>query len=57
MSQGRAYPNLNRIQDVSLEIAADVATYAFSQNLSELSPVPSSIKEFIKSKMYKAEYN
>lgn len=57
MDEGRVYPNLNRIQTVSLKIAVDVSKYALSQNLCHLYPMPDSIEEFIKSQVYKVDYD
>ncbi len=55
MNEGRTYPNLARIQTVSLKIAIDVATYAFERNLCHVYPVPESIGSFIESKVYKTD--
>lgn len=56
MNEGRTYPNLKRIQAVSLKIAIDVAKYAFENNHCHVYPVPESISEFIESKVYKTDY-
>ena len=56
MDEGRVYPNLSRIQTVSIAIAIDVAKYAFSNNLCHVYPVPKSIDELILSKVYHPEY-
>ena len=57
MAQGRTYPNLKRIQEVSLKIATDVGVYAFSQNLSAIESAPESVGEFIKSQVYVPKYD
>jgi malate dehydrogenase (oxaloacetate-decarboxylating)(NADP+) len=57
MSEGRTYPNLNRIQAVSLKIAIDVATYAFEHDLCHVYPKPESIEDFIQSQVYKYDYS
>lgn len=56
LNEGRVYPNLNRIQAVSLEIAISVGQYALSKNLCHLHPVPESIPELVKSQVYKPCY-
>lgn len=56
LDEGRVYPNLNRIQAVSLAIAIDIATYAMKKDLCHLYPTPDSIVELITSKVYKTSY-
>lgn len=55
-AEGRVYPNLSRIQTVSLKIAIDVAKYALKKNLCHLYPIPDSIEDHIKSQVYNPEY-
>jgi hypothetical protein len=57
MQEGRAYPHLDRIQQVSLKIACDVAKYALSKNMCHLYPIPDSIENFIEAKVYKTTYD
>jgi malate dehydrogenase (oxaloacetate-decarboxylating)(NADP+) len=57
MSEGRVFPNLNRIQAVSLKIAVDVSKYALSKNLCHLDSMPDSVEEFIKTHCYKTDYD
>lgn len=56
MNEGRVYPNLSRIQTVSLQIAIDTAKYAFAQNLCHVYPLPESIEEHIESQVYHTGY-
>ena len=56
LDEGRVYPNLKRIQNVSMGIAVDVATYAVSKNLCHLDPQPTSISDYIASKVYLTNY-
>ena len=56
LDEGRVYPNLNRIQVVSLAIAIDIAKYAMKKDLCHLYPTPDSIVELITSKVYKTSY-
>lgn len=55
-AEGRVYPNLSRIQTVSLKIAIDVAKYALKKNLCHLYPIPDSIEDHIKSQVYNPDY-
>ena len=55
-AEGRVYPNLSRIQAVSLKIAIDVANYAIKNNLCDLNPIPASIEEHIKKHVYCPQY-
>jgi len=57
LSEGRVYPNLNRIQEVSLNVAVDVGKYALNKGLCHLHPSPSSIKSLIESQVYKPLYS
>lgn len=57
LNEGRVFPNLNRIQEVSLAIAVDVGQYALEKNLCHLHPAPSSIKELIQSQVYNPVYS
>ncbi|XP_054266335.1 NADP-dependent malic enzyme-like [Macrosteles quadrilineatus] len=45
--QGSLFPSLDRIRACSLEIAVEVAKYAFDKDLSALPSKPEDIKEFI----------
>ena len=57
MDEGRVYPNLSRIQTVSLQIAIDTAKFAFKENLCHVYPLPESIEEYIENQVYKTNYN
>jgi malate dehydrogenase (oxaloacetate-decarboxylating)(NADP+) len=56
LEEGRVYPNLSRIQSVELQIAIDVAKYAFDKGLTHIYPSPESIDDWVKSKVYTSEY-
>ena len=58
-AEGRVYPFLNRIQEVSLGIAVDVGKYALEKNLCHLHPVSNSeqIEVIIKSQVYQPAYS
>lgn len=57
LNEGRMFPNLNRIQEVSLKIAIDVGKFALAKNLCHLHPSPDSIEELIKSQVYEPVYS
>lgn len=57
LDEGRVYPNLNRIQEVSLGIATDVGKYALEKGLCHLHPSPESIGDLIKSHVYEPVYS
>lgn len=57
LNEGRVYPNLNRIQEVSLGIAVDVGKYALEKNLCHLHPNPESIENLVKSQVYRPVYS
>jgi malate dehydrogenase (oxaloacetate-decarboxylating)(NADP+) len=55
LAEGRIYPSLTRIHEVSLAIAVAVAELAFAKNLSTHSR-PEDLPGFIRSQMFKPEY-
>jgi len=55
-NEGRLYPRLNRIRDISKEVATAVIEKAFEQNLAQIEK-PQNIKEFVSSKMYQPSYD
>ena len=56
LTEGRMFPNLNRIQEVSLKIAEDVGKYALEKGLCHLHPSPESVSDLIKSNVYEPVY-
>ena len=56
LEEGRVYPPLSTIRDVSLKIAAHVAQYAYTKDLAFLMPEPKDKEAFIKAKMYNTDY-
>lgn len=54
--QGRIFPSLSRIRDVSLHIAITVAKVAYTRNLTSM-PEPENLPGFIRSKMYDPVYH
>uniref|UniRef100_A0A8C5LGF8 Malic enzyme n=1 Tax=Jaculus jaculus TaxID=51337 RepID=A0A8C5LGF8_JACJA len=57
LSQGRLYPPLNSIRDVSLRIAVKVLEYAYKHNLASYYPEPKDKEAFIRSLIYTPEYD
>jgi len=55
LAEGRVYPSLRRIQEVSLAIAVAVAEVAFANNLNTHSR-PEDLPGFIRSQMFQPEY-
>ncbi len=56
LSQGRVYPPLPKIREVSAAIAAEVAEVAYRRGLA-LNPKPDDLGAYIKSIMYYPEYH
>lgn len=57
LSQGRLYPPLSTIRDVSLRIAVKVLDYAYKHNLASYYPEPKDKEAFIKSLIYTPDYD
>jgi malate dehydrogenase (oxaloacetate-decarboxylating)(NADP+) len=55
LAQGRVFPSLTKIREVSAAIATAVAEVAYNQGLAR-KPKPDDISEFIKSQMYDPKY-
>ena len=55
LAQGRIYPSLTKIKEVSATIATAVAEVAYNQGLAR-KPKPDDLSAYIKSQMYEPEY-
>ena len=55
LAEGRIYPSLERIREVSLKIALEVASIAFREGLTDL-PKPENLEEEISYRMFRPEY-
>lgn len=55
LEQGRIFPPLNEIRDISAHIAAEVALTAEKQGLARAS-LPEDLVPYIRSKMYEPVY-
>ncbi|RUS90744.1 hypothetical protein EGW08_001455 [Elysia chlorotica] len=56
LAEGRVYPPLSDIQEVSFKIAVDLAQYCYSNGLASAYPEPENKAEYIRSFMYTLEY-
>uniref|UniRef100_A0AAA9S9H4 Malic enzyme n=2 Tax=Bos taurus TaxID=9913 RepID=A0AAA9S9H4_BOVIN len=57
LSQGRLYPPLSTIRDVSLRIAIKVLDFAYKHNLASYYPEPEDKEAFVRSLVYTPEYD
>uniref|UniRef100_A0A8C9U4Y8 Malic enzyme n=1 Tax=Serinus canaria TaxID=9135 RepID=A0A8C9U4Y8_SERCA len=57
LQEGRLYPPLVTIQDVSLKIAVKVAEEAYRNNTASTYPQPKDLEAFIRSQVYSTDYN
>ncbi|XP_012922313.1 NADP-dependent malic enzyme, mitochondrial isoform X2 [Heterocephalus glaber] len=57
LSQGRLYPPLSTIQDVSLRIAIKVLDYAYKHSLASYYPEPKDKEAFVRSLVYTPDYD
>jgi len=55
LAEGRIYPSLKRIHEVSLAIAVGVAEEVYQSKLTD-QPRPANLAEFIRAQMFKPEY-
>ena len=56
LAEGRVYPPLSSIQDVSFNIAVDLAKYCYANGLASAYPEPEDKGEYVRSFMYQPEY-
>ncbi|XP_053241514.1 NADP-dependent malic enzyme, mitochondrial isoform X2 [Podarcis raffonei] len=57
LAEGRLYPPLSSIRDVSLKIAVKVVDYAYKNNLASWYPEPEDKEAFVKSLIYSPDYD
>uniref|UniRef100_A0A8C3KZD5 Malic enzyme n=1 Tax=Chrysolophus pictus TaxID=9089 RepID=A0A8C3KZD5_CHRPC len=57
LQEGRLYPPLVTIQQVSLKIAVRIAEEAYRNNSATTYPQPKDLEAFIRSQMYSTDYN
>ncbi|KAK2139608.1 hypothetical protein NP493_6313g00000 [Ridgeia piscesae] len=56
LDEGRVYPSLGKIFQVSVLIAIKVATYVYEQKLASHYPEPVDKELFVRSHLYETEY-
>jgi malic enzyme len=54
--EGRVYPPLSKIREVSVKIAAALAEYCYSKGAAAMYPEPANKEEFIRGYLYSTEY-
>ncbi|NXH46486.1 MAOX enzyme, partial [Dicaeum eximium] len=57
LKEGRLYPPLVTIQDVSVKIAVKIAEEAYRNNSASTYPQPKDLEAFIRSQVYSTDYN
>ncbi|XP_062909963.1 NADP-dependent malic enzyme-like [Mobula hypostoma] len=57
LAEGRMYPPLNTIRDVSFKIATKIVDYAYKNNLAAWYPEPEDKEAFVRSQMYSPNYD
>ncbi|NXR42341.1 MAOX enzyme, partial [Zosterops hypoxanthus] len=57
LREGRLYPPLVTIQDVSLKIAVRIAEEAYRKNTASTYPQPKDLEAFVRSQVYSTDYN
>ncbi|KAM9267736.1 NADP-dependent malic enzyme [Cariama cristata] len=57
LQEGRLYPPLVTIQDVSLKIAVRIAEEAYRNNTASTYPQPKDLEAFIRAQVYSTDYN
>ncbi|XP_045901065.1 NADP-dependent malic enzyme [Micropterus dolomieu] len=57
LAEGRLYPPLSSIRDVSLKLAAKIIEYAYEHNMATLYPEPSDKEAYVHSLTYSTDYD
>lgn len=57
LAEGRLYPPLSSIQDVSLKLAARIIEFAYKNNMASLRPEPSDKEKYLKSLVFSTDYD
>ena len=55
-AEGRIYPPLSGIREVSTKIAADVVDYAYKRGMASTYPEPEDKEEYVRMHMYNLDY-
>ncbi|XP_075952605.1 NADP-dependent malic enzyme [Anarhichas minor] len=57
LAEGRLYPPLSSIRDVSLKLAVKITEYAYEHNMATLRPEPSDKEAYLHSLTYSTDYD
>ncbi|KAG7469929.1 hypothetical protein MATL_G00134030 [Megalops atlanticus] len=57
LSEGRLYPPLNTIRNVSFKLAVKIVEYAYKHNMALLNPEPEDKEAFVRSLIYSTDYD
>ncbi|TNN60887.1 NADP-dependent malic enzyme, mitochondrial [Liparis tanakae] len=57
LAEGRLYPPLNTIREVSFKIAVKIVNYAYTHNMASLYPEPKDKEAFVLSHIYSPDYD
>ncbi|XP_072250920.1 NADP-dependent malic enzyme [Leuresthes tenuis] len=57
LAEGRLYPPLNAIRDVSLKLAVKIMEYAYEHNMATLHPEPSDKDAYVRSHSFSTDYD
>ncbi|KAM4561582.1 NADP-dependent malic enzyme, mitochondrial isoform 2-T3 [Fundulus diaphanus] len=57
LAEGRLYPPLNTIREVSFKIAVKVVNYAYRNNMASVYPEPKDKEAFVLSQIYSPDYD
>ncbi|XP_067458428.1 NADP-dependent malic enzyme [Thunnus thynnus] len=57
LAEGRLYPPLSSIRDVSLKLAVKIIEYAYEHNMATLRPEPSDKEAYVHSLVYSTDYD
>ncbi|MGH0166886.1 UNVERIFIED_CONTAM: hypothetical protein FKN15_051996 [Acipenser sinensis] len=57
LAEGRIYPELNTIRDVSFKVAIKVVEYAYKNSIATVNPEPTDIEAFVRSHLYSTDYD
>uniref|UniRef100_A0A672ZKG2 NADP-dependent malic enzyme n=1 Tax=Sphaeramia orbicularis TaxID=375764 RepID=A0A672ZKG2_9TELE len=56
LAEGRLYPPLSSIRDVSIKLAAKILEYAYENNMATLRPEPSDKEAYLRTLTYSTDY-
>ena len=56
IAEGRVYPPLQQVREVSVKLAVHTGEYAYERNLASLYPKPTDMEAYVRSHMYSYNY-